>query len=616
MLDAVSRMIPFIANDDCTRVQMASNQMSQAVTLIEPEVPFIRTGYEEEFLEETSYLYKAIDDGIVLYRDEKLLIVKYDQPENEGQIIDLGGEVKNIDGFDRCLHSNFISNQTFKKGDILARANTIHKDGFLSLGRNLNTCFISHPYAYKDAIPISETCAEKMKIKYIYEEILEFEDTIPTIWYNNEGISYPQGTYVEKAQEIFFVKNRNPLYIQNVVDPGQPIKAKASGKLYYNLIIDEIVKTRNEQDYYEDEYNNRIEKEKEISNYIDIAFGENTLKADAYKRFYCPQQFIKRSGKSIILKYWIVQEVPVMKGCKLSNRHGNKGVVSIILPDKEMPMSESGIHADIITTPLSVVSRMNVGQLEECHMNAAMKRVFKQASQMNTLEERKNHIAGFLDCVQEPILNDLFRKSFNQDVWNLMERDQGFQIIQRPFKSCSFDNLFRGCKYAGMDDDLKEIVTLADGSKHRGVFGTVYFTRLQHESYKKLWGRSTGEYSSVGQPSKGTNAHRIGEMELHSLLGYQIPNLLMELIIPKSDNLSECARLLQSLHDQTQATYQPLNRSVGSFNLMKLYLEAAGYSIKTDNTDLILALKGSLEEEIEEEIQKENTMNISIMQND
>lgn len=585
MLDAVTRTTPYLCNDDCTRIQMAAGQGRQVIALENPSIPYIRTGYEEQYLKYTSFLYKAKDNGVVAYRDESLLIVKYDDPRLGGEVINLGWEVRNYDGFDKRLLSNLSINDTVRKDQILARHNTISEDEFLRLGCNLTTTFISHPYGFKDACVVSESCSKKMVIRYVNEEILEFEDAIPVLWYNG-NISYPQGTEVKKAQEIFYTKNRNPQNAQHIVSNGSAIRAVATGKLYYKIIVDEVIKTKNEEDYYEELYKNEVAKEQNIAALIDYTFPQNPLKADAYKRYYCPQMSTRRSGNSVTLIYWIVEEVPIIKGCKLSNRHGNKGVCSIVLPDDEMPTRISdGVHADIIISPLSVTSRMNCGQLFENHTNAAMKKIFYQAKELKTLEERKELIYKFMGYMQEPSLNDIFYKNFNQSMWDNMVKEDGFQLIERPFNSCTFDNLYKGCLFAGMNEDLKEDVVM-NGKQYRATFGYNYFYRLEHEPFKKLWARSTGVYSSTGQPAKGFRAHRYGEMECWATLAYQSSNVLQELMGPKSDNITEAGRMLSYLHDGQEAIYAPHDKSAGAIRVLQTYLKAAGYNLSDDSLNI------------------------------
>lgn len=584
MLDVNARTTPFISSDDGTRIQMCSSQLRQAIALLDPDIPFIRTGYEEEFLNYSSYLFKAKGDGVVVYKSDKLAIIKYDDPSLESDVIDLGGEVKNYDGFDKTLTTTLNKDDRVKKDEILARHVSISDDGFLRLGKNLITTYMSHPYGFKDAIPVSETCSKKMTIKYINEEILEFTDLIPILW-NNGEISYPQGTYVNKSQEIFYTKNRNPLNPIHIVSEGSPIRAIASGKLYYKIIIDEVVKTKKEEKYYEKMYEDSVDEQAEIAHAIDVAFGEESLKGNAYIRFYCPQYITKRTGKSIFLIYWIVEEIPILKGCKLSNRHGNKGVCSIIVPDEEMPTTvNTGIHADIIVSPLSVTSRMNCGQLFENHMNSAMQKILRKAKTLDTLEKRRDLICEFFNYTQEPFLNKIFKDNFTEDMWAQIIRDGGFQTIQRPFNSCTYDNLLMGCQFAGMDSDLKEEVRF-NGKIYRATFGMNYWYRLEHEPYKKSWGRSVGEYSSLGQPGKGTKAHRLGEMESWALSAYAANENLTEFFVTKSDNLTEASRCLKYLHDGCESIYTPHDKTTGITKILQEYLNACSYNLKINYDD-------------------------------
>ena len=373
MIDVVTRCIPFIQHDDITRIQMSDNQCKQSIPLIHGQVPYIRTGLEEQYLDYSSYLYKAKDSGVVTYKDDCLLIVKYDNLPH-GEVIKIDSLYGNREGFDKILNTKFNVDDRFNKDDILAHHTTIDDNGFLRLGYNLKTTYISHPYNFKDAVLISESCAQKMATRIIYEETIDCVDTIPLLWYHNQ-ISYPQGTFVNKTEPIFIIKEKVPSSPIQLVSEGQEIFAPVSGKLYYNIKIDEIVKSDDEKDYYDELYKEEITKEEIIAQKISELYNENiqydSLLKDAYINYYCPQLNKHRSGKSIILTYYIVQEIPLLKACKLSNRHGNKGVIAKIYEDKKMPRDRFGTYADIAVSAMCISSRMNVGQLFEMHVNRA-----------------------------------------------------------------------------------------------------------------------------------------------------------------------------------------------------------------------------------------------------
>ena len=241
MIDVITRCIPFIQHNDVTRIQMSANQQKQSIPLINGQIPFIRTGMEEQYLDYSSYLYKAKDSGTIIYKDDSLLIAKYDNICN-GEIIKTESLYGNREGFDKMLHTEFNLNDKFNKGDILAHHATIDKNGFLQLGYNLKTTYISHPNNFKDAVLISESCAKKMSTRIIYEETIDCVETIPLLWYHNQ-ISYPQGTFVSKAEPIFIIKEKVPSNPIQIVSDGEEILAPVSGKLYYNIKIDEIIKS-------------------------------------------------------------------------------------------------------------------------------------------------------------------------------------------------------------------------------------------------------------------------------------------------------------------------------------------------------------------------------------
>ena len=474
----------------------------QCIPLINRQVPFIRTGWEEQYLDYSSFLYRAKDSGIIIYKDDNLMIAKYNN--GRGEIIKMDSLYGNKEGFDKMLYTKYNINDTFKKNDILAHHTSITDEGFLALGINLKATYISHPMNYKDAIIISESCAQKMSTRIVHEEIIDCTDTIPILW-NNNHISYPQGTYVSKATPIFVVKQRNPKNPMNIISTGEELLSPASGKLYYKIIVDEIVRTQNEEDYYANLYKDEIIREEAIESKIQELYNmedlKESLEANAYINYYCPQLHKHRSGKSIMLKYWIVEECPIIVGCKLSNRHGNKGVVSKIYPDKEMPRDRFGEYADVVVNSMTITSRMNVGQLFELHINRANQLYTSKIINDETLDTdtKIERLYDMISNVQPNYINEVFKKSisnsgirakrkFLKDVakYNIT------QIVHPPFTLFTFDDCLNFCKkYGEMDDTLKEPVEfnneIIDAS-----FGYQYWYRLEHEPNKKYFARSVG----------------------------------------------------------------------------------------------------------------------------
>lgn len=605
MLDIAERLPPFNSHNDVVRIQLSCNHARQSLPLINAEVAFIRTGFEEEYLDYSSFLYIAKDDGKVIYKDDLLLIVKYNNSKS-GEIISLGGPYNNKEGFDKLLFTKLNQDDEFKKDDILVRHSTISEDGFLQLGCNLKTTYISNPYNFKDALIISESCAKKMSTRLIHEEVIECIDTIPILWNNNE-ISYPQGTYVNKAQKIFIFKPRNPKNLIDIVSEGNDILAKASGKLYYQVKIDEVVKTKNEADYYNNIYKKEIEREEIISNKIkeiyDIDNPKELLKCNASINYYCPQLQKRRTGNSIILKYWIVEEYPIQKGCKITNRHGNKGVVSIILPDNQMPRDKNGECCDVVVNSMCITSRMNVGQLFELHINRANNFYTTKVLNDNTLsiDEKINKLYLMACDIQPNYVNEVFKEFIDNS--SIEEKEKFIrsiskynimQLVVPPFTKFSYEDCLRFCKkYGNMDDSLKETLYLGAGVEEsmEASFGLTYWYRLEHESSRKFFCRSIGNYGKIGQPVKDTknqkNAHRLGELETWSLLAHQAYENLLEFFVSKSDSISESARLLKYLHDGISEKYTPFMQTPGILKVFEIYIRAAGYDmVKIEDDEL------------------------------
>ena len=401
---------------------MSASHARQSIPLIHGEVPFIRTGFEEEYLNYSSYLFISKKDGEVIYKDDFIMIVKYNSENNDGEIIPLGGPYGNRDGFDKILFTKLNEGDSFKANTILARHSTISEDGFLTLGCNLKTTYISNPYNYKDALLISESCAKKMSTRMIHEEVIDCYDSIPIIW-KNGNVSFPQGSFVSKAQKIFILKQRNPKNPMDITTTGKEILAKASGKLYYQIKTDCFIKTKDEESYYDNLYNEETKREEIIASKIKEIFDLNDykkqLECNAYINYYCHQLNKKRNGNSIILKYWIVEEQPVKRGCKITNRHGNKGVVAKILPDDQMPKDQNGEYVDVVVNSMCITSRMNIGQLFELHVNRANYLYTKKIIEDENLniDSKIQKLIDMISQVQPDYINKELKKvikSFNE----------------------------------------------------------------------------------------------------------------------------------------------------------------------------------------------------------
>ena len=596
MLDVCSRLVPFMSHNDCIRMEMSCSHVRQSIPLVNAEIPFIRSGFEEQYLGYSSFLYYAKDKGSVVYNDKYLMIAKYEN--GGGEVIKLDSLHGNNEGFEKMLFSDFKKGDSFLKGDILARHSTINRDGFLTLGKNLVTTYISHPFNYKDALIISESCAKKMSSRFVHEETIECEENLPIIW-NHGMISYPQGTFVEKATPIFVLRQRTPKNPMDVVSNGEEIFAPVAGKLYYRVIVDEIVRTKNEGDFYEDLYHKELEKENEIAECISSVFSreEEKYEREAYVSYYCPQSKRRRTGKSLFLTYWIVHEEPVIVGCKLSNRHGNKGVVSRIMEDREMPRMGDTV-ADIVVSSISVSSRMNVGQLFEMHSNRAnnlfcTRELHDKALDTNARIEK---IRGFLQLAQPAFVNaqfdDWLKKSTKEEkdkyVADVLKKDI-VEIVQPPFAKFTYEDLQKLCtEYGCMRPDFKETLEF-NGEEKVGSIGHTYWYRLEHEASKKYFARSVGLYGKIGQPSKnnGSNkgAHRVGEMEVWALLAHQAYENILEFMVTKSDSISEAARMLKHLYDDCPQRYAVFTMVPGILKIFETYVNGSGYEMKSADID-------------------------------
>jgi DNA-directed RNA polymerase subunit beta len=471
-------MIPFLNHDDANRALMGSNMQKQATPCIEPEAPLVATGIESFAMRDTGRLIIALKDGEVTKVDGSIIETTDSKGDKSTYKLINFSKTNNS----TCFHQRPIVsiNQKIKKGDVLADTLT-SEQGEMALGQNMLVAFLSWSGAnYEDAIIISERIIKENKFTTVHidEVVVSVRDTklgpeVTTCDIPNVG-----ETKLKNLAEDGIIR------IGAEVHPGDILVGKITPKGESQLTPEERLlrslfgeKARDVKDT-----SKRVEggKKGRIIN-VQVFSRENGDKLES--------GIIKR------IHIEIAQLRNVSVGDKLAGRHGNKGVISRILPVEDMPYSKDGTPVDVILTPLGVPSRMNLGQILELHLGLAAKTL-------------------------------------------------GYQAIVPPFAGATTKEIEEELKKSGQNENGK--IQLFDGRTGEAFMqetavGYMYILKLNHMVEDKIHMRSIGPYSLITQQPLGGKAQgggqRFGEMEVWALLGHGASHTLREMLTIKSDDI-------------------------------------------------------------------------------
>ncbi len=471
-------MIPFLEHDDAHRTLMGSNMQKQALPCIIPEIPLVSTGMEELASKDSGRLILSEVSGVVSYVDAKKISVKDDKGKEHHYPLITFSRTNNFSIFHQ--RPSVSLGDKIKKGQVLADTSTTDH-GQISLGQNALVAFMSWGGAnYEDAIILSERLVKDSKFTSIYvtEFICNVRDTklgpeittrdIPNVGENKLKDLDEDGIIVVGAEVT-----ENDILVGKITPKGET-ELTPEERLLRSIFTE---KARDVKDTS-----------------LRLEHGKKG-RVVGVKIFSRDQGHNLESGiiKKIIVEIAQIRNISV--GDKLAGRHGNKGVISVILPEEEMPFMADGTPVDIILTPLGVPSRMNLGQILEMHLGYAA----------HTL---------------------------------------GYQAIVPTFSGATVPEIKAELVKAGMPESGK--VTLYDGRTGDAfeqdiAIGYMYMLKLHHMVEDKLHMRSIGPYSLITQQPLGGKAQgggqRFGEMEVWALEGHGAAYSLREMLTIKSDDI-------------------------------------------------------------------------------
>ena len=533
--------IPFLEHDDATRALMGANMQRQAMPLIKTEAPLVGTGVEFIAAKDSGVEIICKADGVVDYVDARKIVVKTANGKDTYRLANFELANSSI-----CSHQRPIVHvgDKVKAGvTILADGNSTDK-GELALGKNMTVAFMTfNGYNYEDAVILNENLVKDDKYTSLHLEDYEMQCRETKL--GPEEITRDIPNVSEEARRN--LDENGIITIGTEVKEGDILVGKVTPKGMAELTSEEKLlhaifgeKTREVRDTS-----------------LRVPHGGDGIVHDI-KIYSRKDNDELPAGVSKVIRVYIIQKRKIQVGDKMSGRHGNKGVISLILPQEDMPYMPDGTPVDIMLNPQGVPSRMNLGQILEIHMGMAAKKL-------------------------------------------------GVHIATPVFDGAHISDIEEMMAEAGMDSDGKTV--LYDGRTgepfdNRIAVGVMYMIKLHHMVDDKLHARSTGPYSLVTQQPLGGKAQfggqRFGEMEVWALYAYGAAHTLQEILTVKSDDVVGRVKVYESI-----IKGQEINQAgvPESFRVLMKEFQALGLDISIiDDEGRTLELK-----EIEEAEDHEDT---------
>ncbi len=540
LISIATALIPFLENDDTNRALMGSNMQRQAVPLLKPQAPMIATGVEHKIAYDSGVLKIAHKDGYVKYVDSVNIVIACDDGTEE---------TYTLSKFERSNQSTCINQHPIvNKGDRvtgpkydeqgnLLEEGTVLADGpacdqgELALGRNMLIGFMSwEGYNYEDAVLISEELVRDDLYTSIHIEEYEIEC---------------RDTKLGEEQITRDIPNLSDEALRNLDEYGI---VRVGAEVRAGDILVGKVTPKGETELTPEERLLRAifgEKAREVRDTsLRVPNGEGGIVVDV-KQFTRKNKDELAPGVNKLVRVYIAQKRKISVGDKMAGRHGNKGVVSRVLPKEDMPFMADGTPLQIVLNPLGVPSRMNIGQVLEVHLGL---------------------IAHMLDW---KIATPVFDGANEQDIKALFQQ---YGIVNE-------------------DGEVDGKIQLYDGRtgepfENRATVGYMYYLKLHHLVDDKIHARSTGPYSLVTQQPLGGKAQfggqRFGEMEVWALEAYGAANMLQEILTVKSDDVVGRVKTYESI---VKGNYVSEPGIPESFKVLVKELQSLALDVKVRNED-------------------------------
>lgn len=512
--------IPFLEHDDAHRALMGANMQRQAVPLITCESPIVGTGVEYIAARDSGSTVVAKADGVVEYADSRKIIVKNAKGKDTYYLAD----------FERSNASTTINQRPIvKEGEKVHRGEVIAdgpstQNGELALGKNMTVAFMTcNGYNYEDAVVLNERLVKDDVYTSLHIEHYDIECRDTKL--GPEEITRDIPNVGEDARKN--LDSNGIVRIGTEVKDGDILVGKVTPKGVQELTAEEKL--------LHAIFGEKTREVRDTSLRVEHGAGGIVHDVKVYTKENSDEL---PAGVSKIVRVYIIQKRKIQVGDKMSGRHGNKGVISLILPEEDMPYTADGKPVDIILNPQGVPSRMNIGQILELHLGMAGKKLdVKYAT-------------------------PVFDGASQQEIYEQMEE-------------------------AGMNHDGKVVLyngRTGEPFENRVSVGVMYMVKLHHMVDDKLHARSTGPYSMVTQQPLGGKAQfggqRFGEMEVWALYAYGAAHVLQEIMTVKSDDIVGRVKVYEAL-----VKGKPIDQAgiPESFRVLIKEFQALGLDVQIEN---------------------------------
>lgn len=523
VVSVTTSCIPFLEHDDATRALMGANMQRQAMPLIKTEAPLVGTGVEFIAAKDSGVEIVAKKDGIVEYVDAKKIVVAKKDGKDTYQLANFELANSSI-----CSHQRpivHVGDKVYADKTILADGNSTDK-GELALGKNMTIAFMTfNGYNYEDAVILNENLVKDDKLTSLHLEDYEMQCRETKL--GPEEITRDIPNVSEEA--------RRNLDANGIVAIGTEVK---EGDILVGKVTPKgMAELSSEEKLLHAIFGEKTREVRDTS--LRVPHGGDGIVHDI-KIYSRKDNDELPAGVSKVIRVYIIQKRKIQVGDKMSGRHGNKGVISLILPQEDMPYLPDGTPVDIMLNPQGVPSRMNFGQILELHMGMAAKKL-------------------------------------------------GVHIATPVFDGASIQDIQDMMKEAGMDEDGKTVLydgRTGEAFDHRIAVGVMYMIKLHHMVDDKLHARATGPYSLVTQQPLGGKAQfggqRFGEMEVWALYAYGAAHTLQEMMTVKSDDVVGRVKVYESIIKGQEINDPGVPES---FRVLMKEFQALGLDVSIINND-------------------------------
>jgi DNA-directed RNA polymerase subunit beta len=529
IVSVCTALIPFIEHDDANRALMGANMQKQAVPLLVPEAPYIGTGIEARAARDAGDVLLALGDGVVTEVTGEHVTVEYAPGQTDSRGFELGRRVHPVPKFRRsnqntCINAKILvdEGERVKAGDVLADGPSTQR-GELALGKNLLVAFMPwEGYNFEDAIILSERLVrdDVLTSIHIEEHEVDARDT-------KLGAEEITRDIPNLSEEILAdLDERGIIRIGAEVGPGDVLVGKVTPKGETELTPEERLLRAI--------FGEKAREVRDTS--LKVPHGESGKVIDV-RVFSRDDAHELPPGVNQLVRVYVAQKRKISEGDKLAGRHGNKGVISKILPVEDMPFMADGTPVDIILNPLGVPSRMNVGQVLESHLGWAARWGWEGGPDGAADPDAE---ARATRPRTEPAVR-IASPSFDGARWDEADPSGRHPTIRQIFERIHPEGA-DGRRLIGTDGKTV-LYNGRTGEPYDNPVsvGYVYILKLAHLVDDKIHARSTGPYSMITQQPLGGKAQfggqRFGEMEVWALEAYGAAYALQELLTIKSDDV-------------------------------------------------------------------------------